>query len=158
MKRSIVTHLGVLGLCQFFASAALATELCYSTGPVENAMNLPGPPPTSTVVFVKVLNNSTSNSVDAKVLTFGLNGSKILQDEQAFTVAPQASGFIAPPVDEGRAVFQFEIQVKLTGDKPNKALLGAFGTDKDGALVPSHRLVHTEWTEIRCSEFGPSGN
>lgn len=137
MKRSIAMHLGVLGLCQFFASPALAMghSLCYSTGPVENAMNLPGPPPTSTVVFVKVLNNSTSDSVDAKVLTFGLNGSKILQDEQTFTVAPQASDFIAPPVDEGRAVFQFEIQVKLTGHKPNKALLGAFGTDK----VISHK-------------------
>lgn len=160
MKRSIMVYVGILGLSQFLASAALAAgdgSLCYSTGPIDNE---DGP---ERVVFaeevvVKVLNNSPSNNVTARILVSGLDGVKINIFDDSFSLPPQSSGVriadIVQRPDNG-TIFQYEIQVKLTG-AASSALLGAFARNpNDNEQVASQRLVHSEWTEIPCSEFGP---
>jgi hypothetical protein len=163
MKRSIVTYAGmlgaayagILGLSQSFPSQALAAsqELCYSTGPIENAFQVSGLPGQSETVFVKVLNNS-NNNVDAEVLVFSLDGAKRLNFSDEFPVGPQSSAFRNVSVADK---FQFEVQVELQGaglevnpDKKPSVLLGAFGKDKNGNLVAAHRVVHSEFTKIPC--------
>lgn len=158
MKRSIATYAGmlaatyagILGLSQSFPSQALAAsqELCYSTGPLENAV-----PERSQTVFLKVLNNS-NNNVDAEVLVFSLDGAKHLNFSDEIPVGPQSSNFTTASVGDK---VQFEIQVELQGaglevnpDKKPSVLLGAFGKDENGNLVAAHRVVHSEFTKIPC--------
>lgn len=152
MKRSIALYAGILALSPFLVSAASAT-VCYSTGPMQNAV-----PNKSEQVFVKVLNNSLEGDVVASVLAFKLNGAKIPIFAGSSTSGPQSSDFLVPSVAD---TFEFEIQVKLDGPASNKTLLGVFGLlgvvagDIDGALNPAHRLVHTELANIPCNLFGP---
>jgi hypothetical protein len=44
--------------------------------------------------------------------------------------------------------------VKLDGKAADKSLLGGFAKNEDGEPVGAHRLVHSEWTEIECKDFG----
>jgi hypothetical protein len=161
MKRSIMMYVGILGLSQFLASAALAagTSLCYSTGPIENVPVGTGQGTFAEVVFVKVLNNSPSNDVNARILVSNLDGLKINIFDESFSLTPQSSGFrevdITSRPDIGDIV-QYEIQVELTGATPDEALLGAFPLTSFGAeQVAAQRLVHSEWAKISCSQFGP---
>jgi hypothetical protein len=163
MKRSIMMYVGILGLSQFLASAALAagTSLCYSTGPIENDI-FPlgtGQGTFAEEVFVKVLNNSPSNDVTARILVSKLDGPKINIFDESFSLTPQVSDFrivdITSRPDIGDIV-QYEVQVELTGATPDEALLGASPLTSSGTeQVAAQRLVHSEWTKISCSQFGP---
>jgi hypothetical protein len=148
MKRSIMMYVSILGLSHFLASAVLAaddTSLCYSTGPIENQGIF------AEEVFVKVLNNSPSNDLTARILVSKLDGAKINIFDDSFSLTPQTSGFTIADIGD---IVQYEVQVELTGAARDKALLGAFprsGTEQ----VAAQRLVHSEWIKISCSEFGP---
>ena len=44
--------------------------------------------------------------------------------------------------------------MKLDGKAADKSLLGGFAKDENGEPVSALRLVHSEWTEIECKDFG----
>lgn len=147
MKRSVAILTGVLGLSS--VSAAEAANLCYSTGPLENAVGN-----SSDFVFVKALNNNKTAKADVQVRAFSLNGTKISIFNQKIDNLPlSTSSFVVPSVG---GTVQFEIQIKVSDTAtPADVLLGVFGELVFGDLNPSHRLVHSELTKIPCANFGP---
>jgi hypothetical protein len=164
MKRSIMMYVSILGLSHFLASAVLArddTSLCYSTGPIENDI-FPlgtGQGVFAEEVFVKVLNNSPSNDLTARILVSKLDGAKINIFDDSFSLTPQTSGFTIADITSRPGIgdiVQYEVQAELTGAARDKALLGAFPLTSSGTeQVAAQRLVHSEWIKISCSEFGP---
>jgi hypothetical protein len=64
---------------------------------------------------------------------------------------PLSSGFVVLAVAE---TDEFEVQVKLDGKAADKSLLGGFAKLENGELISALRLVHSEWTEIECKDFG----
>jgi hypothetical protein len=145
MKRSITMSVGALVLSQLLAFTALATPKCYSTGPLEEADS------GAVVFFVKVLNNDKDDNVQAKIVAFDLDGQKIILQEASLEVDPLSSAFREIGVER---TDEFEVQVKLDGKAADKSLLGGFAKDGNNEPVSALRLVHSEWTEIECKDFG----
>ena len=145
MKRSITMSVGALVLSQLLAFTALATPKCYSTGPLEEENS------GTAEFFVKVLNNSKDDNVKAKIVAFDLDGQKIIVQEERLEVDPLSSAFVVLQVG---GTDQFEVQVKLHGEAADKSLLGGFAKGANGEPISALRLVHSEWTEIDCKDFG----
>ena len=119
----------------------------YSTGPLENEVVFGSLSHTeSKTAWTKVLNNNPCHTIRATILVFALNGTKTPIDSVTLTVRPMASAFHVSDVSSAN---QFEVEV---GIWPRRAaddvLLGMFGKLENGALNPSHRLVHQEWTPV----------
>jgi hypothetical protein len=156
MKRSITMSVGALVLSQLLAFTALAApnSKCYSTGPlVEEGSG-------AETYVVQVLNNGQDGNVEAMIVAFDLNGQKTILQEEGFLVGPLASDSREIGVGGTEA---FEIQVMLDGMAADKyvhdmaadnVLLGGFATTDDGEPVSALRLVHSEWTEMECQDFG----
>lgn len=150
MKRSIMVSIGAFVLSQSLASMALATGFeaaCYSTGPLDNEVTTP-----SDMFTTTVLNNDHDDGILATIVTYDLNGIKLLND---VTLPPGL--FIGSLSSESYSVDtsgknRYEVQVKVIGKDVGSTLLGGFGTTAD-ELVSSHRLVHSEWTKIECRDF-----
>ena len=151
MKRAITMSVGALVLSLFLASTAMTTPKsdddseCYSTGPLEEAGS------GIATFWVKVLNNDKDDNVQAKIVAFNLDGTKIIHQEASLEVNPQSSSFVVLQVG-GTA--EYEVQVKLDGKAADNSLLGGFAKNAKDELVAAHRLVHSEWTEIECKDFG----
>jgi hypothetical protein len=155
MKRSIVTLMGILVLCQSWASAA---TLCYTTGPLDNRVDVAVS--LSSVFVVHALNDSPSSDATIQVLAFSLNvGTKNTGDnifDGSLSVGPRSSIIFVPDVSD---TFRYEVQVAVTGSAPDRVHIGGFGktgaASFPGGSVPAQRLVPSEWVKISCGLFGP---
>lgn len=118
-------------------------SITYSTGPIENAIGFSCLPGESYTVFVKVLNNSKDDNVKAKIKLFSLNGKKDKVFSEIIEVSPLSSKLVELKVAD---LTEFEIQIKL--NRHDDVLISAFGKNRNGNLVPSHRVLHSEFTII----------
>jgi len=117
----------------------------YSTGPIENAMNIITPGVSSNIL-IKLLNNNLNETAEVEVKVFSLDGTKTQIFIDIIQINPYSSTFRTVNVAN---VFQFEVQIKVIRNRAsNYVLIGVFGEDKNGVLVAAQRLVHSELTVI----------
>lgn len=122
----------------------MASYYKYSTGPVENSVNVDTtftPPGASSFVFVKALNNSTCINVRVRVKLFELNGTKQLVSNQLFTLGRFQSDFVILDV---ATLAQYEVQI-FTSHR--NVLVSVWGKNADGQLVAAQRFVQRELTK-----------
>ncbi|WP_440116658.1 hypothetical protein [Paenibacillus sp. QZ-Y1] len=113
------------------------TLVKYSTGPVENAINLATVPGESRTFFAKAVNNGRSTA-QVRVRLYRLNGAKVLISTVTFTLAPGASSFRVLNVAN---LVQFEVEF-TTNSK--HVLVSGWGKNASGRLVAAHRYSPTE--------------
>ncbi|WP_211746152.1 hypothetical protein [Paenibacillus sp. Marseille-Q4541] len=109
----------------------------YSTGPVENAINLATVPGESRTFFAKAINNGPTTAV-VRIKLYRLNGEKVLITNTTLTLAPGASGFRILNVAN---LVQFEVEY-TTHSK--HVLVSGWGKNVNGRLVAAHRFSPTE--------------
>lgn len=123
------------------------TLVRYSTGPVENAINLSTVPGESRTFFAKAVNNGSSTA-KVRIRLFRLNGEKTLVRSVIFTLAPGASGFRVLNVAN---LVQFEVEF-TTNSK--HVLVSGWGKNASGRLVAAHRFSPTELAKKRIKKHG----
>lgn len=109
----------------------------YSTGPVENAINVALLPGESRTFFVKAVNNGPS-SAKVEIKLFRLSGTKVLIDTRTFTLAAGSSTFRILNVSQ---LLQFEVQIKTDS---KDVLVSGWGKNASGRLVAAHRYTPEE--------------
>jgi hypothetical protein len=112
----------------------------YSTGPVENAINISTLPGESRTFLVKAVNNGLS-SARVKIQLFRLNGKKVLVATRTFTLAAGSSDYRVLNVAQ---LFQFEVQIKTDS---KKVLVSGWGKNASGRLVAAHRYTPEEFAK-----------
>ncbi|MGM1048226.1 hypothetical protein SAMN05661091_4708 [Paenibacillus uliginis N3/975] len=109
----------------------------YSTGPVENAINVATLPGESRTFFVKAVNNGQS-SARVEIKLFRLNGSKVLVDTRTFTLAAGSSAFRVLNVSQ---LLHFEVQIRTDS---THVLVSGWGKNASGRIVAAHRYTPEE--------------
>lgn len=120
----------------------MAIGFKYSTGPVENAINIGERPGLSRTVFAKALNNNSTRATTVTIRLYRLNGAKTLVDTQTLNLAPRSSGFVVLNVAQ---LFQYEIQFIV---RNKNVLVSAWGKDVKGAPVAVHRFTQKEMKKV----------
>lgn len=115
----------------------------YSTGPIENAINITTPSVSSNII-IKLLNNNLNQIAEVVVKVFRLNGTKTQIYSNTIRINPNSSALTVVDVSD---VLEFEVQIKVIKCSDH-VLIGVFGEDANGLLVAAQRLVHSELTEI----------
>jgi hypothetical protein len=109
----------------------------YTSGPINNSG------PTAVFVIVKYLNNSTTTydviRFEAKLLRSTGNETFVLQQ---FTLAPNSSALSFFIVDFAN-IYEVIITTNLT-----TTLVSHWGKTFDQTILPTHRIVHKEMTEL----------
>lgn len=116
----------------------MAIAIKYSTGPVENAINVAGLPGISRTVFAKALNNNSSVTTTVTVRLYRLNGKRVLVDKRKITLPPGASSFVVLNVAQ---LVQYEIQFIV---RHKNVLVSAWGKDATGNPIAVHRFTQKE--------------
>lgn len=109
-------------------------SISYSTGPVENAAATP-----AISVIIKILNNSSEESLSAEVKVYGLDGSKTEIGGHTFSVSPLSSDYISFALNN---IKEYEVQINL--DRDEGALVSVWGLDADANLIAAQRFVSSE--------------
>ncbi|WP_158702746.1 hypothetical protein [Paenibacillus faecalis] len=109
----------------------------FSTGPVENAINVTTLPGESRTFFVKAVNNGRT-SARVQIRLFRLNGEKVLVATRTFTLAPGSSAFRVLNVAQ---LAQFEVQIRTNS---RHVLVSGWGKNAAGRIVAAHRYTPEE--------------
>ncbi len=109
----------------------------FTTGPVENAVSN-----SALSVVVKILNNSTKDTINAKITLYSLDGTKEQVSSVTLSLAPLSSDYTSYQVD---FLKEYEIQIEVDGDET--ALVSVWGLDSEANLIAAQRFVHTELKE-----------
>ncbi len=109
----------------------------FTTGPVENAANN-----SALSVLIKILNNSTADTLTAKIFLYSLDGTKEQISSVTLSLPPSSSDYATYQVD---FLKEYEIQIEV--DRDEGALVSVWGLDAEGNLIAAQRFVHTELKE-----------
>ncbi len=113
----------------------------FTTGPVENGVSNP-----ALTVLVKVLNNRTADTLNARIVLYNLEGVKEQISSVTLAVPALSSDFTTNQVD---SLKEYEIQIEVDIDEG--ALISVWGLDSEANLIAAQRFVHTELKEYPIS-------